>query len=163
MKPSDVNFSQNKVIITSQKAPLSTRIPLLVLAIVCALIPFAVLGYRLVEGLGFHISIVIMIIFFGGFSYSLLRTLLWNTYGKEILRFEEDTITYAPDYKHLKSNSIAFYITTDTQFSYINKEKDTYLFKIENENGSIESVLPITIYHIRKLQQELSLQYQIKL
>ena len=163
MKPSDVSFSQNKVIITSQKAPLSSRIPLLVLAVVCALIPFAVLGYRLAEGLGFHISIAIMILLFGGFSYSLLRTLLWNTYGKEIIRFEEDIIVYTPDYKHLKASSITLHITADTQFLYINKEKVTYLFKIENENGSIESVLPITIYHIRKLQQELNTQYQIKL
>ncbi|MFK7750211.1 MAG: hypothetical protein AB8B65_17600 [Kordia sp.] len=161
MKASDVTFSQNQIFITGVKAPLASRIPILVLAIVCVLIPFAVLGYRLVEGLGFHISIVIMLLFFGGLSYSLLRSLLWNTYGKEILTFEEDSITYTTDYKHLKGSSFSLQSDISTQFSYINKEQDTYLFKIENEFDSIESVLPITIYHIRKLQQELNTRYQI--
>lgn len=160
MKASDVTFSQNQIIITGVKSPLATRIPILVLAIVCALIPFAVLGYRLVEGLGFHISIVIMILFFGAFSYSLLRTLLWNTYGREILLFKEDTITYTTDYKHLKGSSFGIQSDISTQFSYVNKEQDTYLFKIENEFDCIESVLPITIYYIRKLQQELNIRYQ---
>ncbi len=162
MKTSTVDFSENKVVITGKKSPLVIRITLLIIMILCALLPLIAVAYRLKEGSGFHISLVPIFIVFGGFSYFLLRTVLWNTYGKEILFLEEDRITYVSDFKYFRSISITISNTENIQFVYVHKEKDTCLFRIDDKQSSIESVLPITRYDIQKLQQTIDKQYQIQ-
>lgn len=152
MKASNVDFFQNHIIITSHKSPLFTRIPILILAILCALLPLISLVLRLKEGLGLHIVYVPIFLVCGAATYFFIKILLWNTYGKEILQLHKSTIVYTPDYKYFKGKSFTISRNENTHFSYVNKEKDVYLFTIEDETESIENVLPITIYHARKLQ-----------
>jgi hypothetical protein len=158
MKPSEVEFIDNQMIIYGNTSPLVIRIVFGFFLAIAILIPFFAIGYRLTTGLGLHFGFLIIFIVCGGIAYFFLKTLLWNTYGKETLTFSETTITYIADYKYFKSKT--FTVTTeDFELTYGNKEKDTYVFVIENEAEFIQSVLPISMHHILKLQQKLDVLY----
>ncbi|MEM6719648.1 MAG: hypothetical protein AAF611_10050 [Bacteroidota bacterium] len=154
MKTSEVVFSENQIIIIGIKSPLFTRIPLLVIGIIAILIPIAILILRGIEGSGFHFGFIIPILVCASIAYFILRTVLWNTFGKEIITFTKEGIIYQPDYKYFKGKEMVVYKSPDLQFSRHNKEKDSCLFTIDNEESSIENVLPISKYHLRKIQQE---------
>lgn len=159
MKTSAVIFSQNQIVITGTKAPLFTRIPFLVIAIIAVLIPFSVLVYRAVEGLGFHVGTIPVFLATGSIAYFMLRMFLWNTYGKETLTFTEDGIIYQSDYKYFKGREIVVAKSKNMQFSSHNKEKGSCLFSIENKESRIENVLPISRNHLQKIQQEFDQYY----
>lgn len=132
---------------------------MLILAIVTALVPVAVLTYRGIEGLGFHFGIVAIIISFEAASYLILRIVLWNTHGKETLTFTEEGIIYQADYKYFKGREIVVAKSKNMQFSSHNKEKDTCLFSTENKEADIQNVLPISRHHLQKIQQEFNQYY----
>ncbi|WP_298520907.1 hypothetical protein [uncultured Kordia sp.] len=154
-KASTVTFSQDQIVITGNKSPLFTRILLLVIAIIAIIIPLSVIIYRAVDGLGFHFVFVPIILITLGTAYFMLRMFLWNTYGKEILTFTEDGITYKSDYKYFKGSTIIVPKSPNVQFSRHNKEEATCLFSIENKESRIENVLPISEHDLQKIKQEI--------
>lgn len=82
------------------------------------------------EGKGIHTGFFLMIFIFGLLGFYLLRVSLWNTYGKEIIVFNENKCTYYADYNWFKDG-----VKTET-FDTINFSKNPVGY-IEDNNYTL--------------------------
>lgn len=55
-----------------------------------------------VNGNGFHFGFIIGLALFSLLGFYLLRMALWNTYGKEVIKFSRNKISYEADYGWFK-------------------------------------------------------------
>jgi hypothetical protein len=90
------------LILKVKKSPLFVRSTMFFFAFLFFLLPLIGMIGGLAVGLGLHIGYFIMMFFFGILGFYLLRMSLWITYGKETIRFNEDSITYLADYGWFK-------------------------------------------------------------
>ena len=70
------------------------------LLIICFLIPIAVTYFLFFSGLS--LGILISYAFFWGIGFFVLRFVLWNSYGKEVMTFNANNISYHSDFKYFK-------------------------------------------------------------
>ncbi|MBC8754890.1 hypothetical protein H2O64_09425 [Kordia sp. YSTF-M3] len=160
MKASTVEFKENEIVIVGAKSPMIIRIVLGILMVIFLLIPIFVAIYRVSEGLGLHFSIVLIAAFTWAFAYFFLRTILWNSFGKEIITLTPEFIEYEADYKLFKGAKVAI-SGKDLEFTYIEMEKETQTFIIcDAVPELIENVLPISIHNMRKLESKITDYYR---
>ena len=160
MKASSVTFEEHEIVIIGVKSPIIIRIVLVVLLFAFLLIPIAVIIFRVSSNLGLHFSLVPLAIFLWGIAYFFLKTFLWNSYGKETITLAPHFIEYLPDYKLFEGTKVAIAVE-DLKFSFVEKEKDTATFIIQNSSEeTIENVLPISDTHTRKLKSKIEDYYR---
>ncbi len=170
MKTGHFEFINSQLIITGKKSPLIIRIILIIILFICILIPCATIYFTISNGKGPHISVVISFIFFGIIGFYLLRIILWNTYGREILNFEKCEINYVADYglfkdsnKKITADLIAVIINTDTQ----EQKPVATLSIINNDNNIIETVLKVPLDEMEIIERKINelsseLNYNVK-
>jgi hypothetical protein len=88
----------------TKPTPMIIRIILGIIGTLAFVAPVVVLITMLASGDGFKIGIIVSFIIMWAIGAYLIRIVLWNTYGKEILEFSEDKLTYHCDYKYFQSN-----------------------------------------------------------
>lgn len=162
MKTGQVEFINSQLIITGKKTPLIIRIILIIILFICILIPFAATYFTLANGKGPHISLVISFIFFGIVGFYLLRIILWNTYGREILNFEKDEINYVADYRLFKDSDKK--ITADLIDviinTYVEEQKAVATLSIINGNNIIETVLKVPLNEMEIIEGKINERYR---
>lgn len=120
-----IKFDNNLLVIEIEKVPRVIKFILMLLLTICFLTPIIVTYTLFYSGLG--IGILISYAFFWGIGFFILRFVLWNTYGQEVITFNKDRIVYYADFKLFKDKP-----------RVIKNQKITYvIFEEINEKGRL--------------------------
>ncbi|WKK81536.2 hypothetical protein [Marivirga arenosa] len=143
MIDNQIKIYGSRIVIISKKSPKIVRFILTLLLVMSFLIPFIAFYVAIDYKIGFQFGIVIAFLIFWGIGFYILRVILWNTYGKEVLTLNADKVRYIADYKFFKDG----YQELDTKDLRVEIVLDSNLpeskgyLKIHNRNDSIETVL----------------------
>lgn len=102
MKQTQIKIQGSQLSISVRKVPLIIRVVLTLVLAVLILIPFGAIVSALIYQSGPHILMAFMFFVFWGAAYYMLRVVLWNSVGQEILTLNPGNILYVADYKHFK-------------------------------------------------------------
>lgn len=147
-------LKNNHLTLTSKPSPLFIRILIFFFSLIAILIPIGGMIGSMLSGSGFHLGYLIGIGIFSLIGFYLLRVFLWNSYGKEIIIFNQNKITYEADYKWFKdgkkvknidspSYSIKSIGYEDESFGalVINSEQDTLESVVKMPNKQLEDLI----------------------
>jgi len=95
-------FENNKLTLIVKRSPLLVRIVLFFLSFLFFLAPFLGMALSLMLGGRFHFGFLIGIVVFGLVGFYMLRNSLWNTYGKEVIFFNNNNAHFEADYGWFK-------------------------------------------------------------
>lgn len=95
-------LNNNMLILSVKKAPMFVRAIMYLFSFLFFLLPLTGMILGLVMGKGMHFGYLIGLFFFGLMGFYMLRMSLWNTYGKEIIVFNQKNIEYSADYGWFK-------------------------------------------------------------
>ncbi|MEZ7837770.1 MAG: hypothetical protein QMB13_00440 [Flavobacteriales bacterium] len=161
MTTNQIHIEGNQLTISARKTPLFVRIVLTVFLVSLVLIPLAVTFFSLTYGDGPHIGIVFSFVLCWGVGFYLLRIVLWNSVGKEILTLNPETVTYVADYKLFKDGRKE--ISTSelvTEIIYEDEpNKPLGRLRLRSDLTSIETVLQTTIVELEELRKEIRTRY----
>ena len=155
---------ENRIIFNHKKTPLLIRSFLVLILVICTLVPIAVLIFVLTLGDGPHIGIAVSFLIFWGSGFIMLRTILWNNHGKEIIDLANDKIKYLADYKYFKDARQEIetdgleveIIYEDTMNNYIGR------LLLKNNNTEIETVLQSNLNELELIKEKIKTRYNIK-
>lgn len=161
MKENRFELSGNQIIIIGQKSPLIIRVSLVIVLFICVLIPIAATIFIISEAKGPHIGLAFSFLFFWGIGFYLLRIILWNSYGKEILNFETETFFYEADYrlfrdakKSISKKSLEVEILESPD------EDDLGTLLLIGEKENIETVLKLPLLQLEHIVVEVESRIQ---
>lgn len=158
---SEIQITDNRITIQGAKSPLFIRIVLAIIIFINGLIPFVFIFFMLTDGDGLNFVIIVPIIIFWGAGLYLLRVLLWNTYGKEILDLDDSRIQYLADYKFFKDSRKE--LNTDgleIEIIYEDKMKlEKGRLRIKNSKNKIETVLQLKLTDLKILSEKIKTRY----
>lgn len=162
MNTRQINIEGNQLTISARKTPLFIRIMLTLFLVIIALIPIAVTIFTLTYGDGPHIRIAFSYLLCWGVGFYLLRIVLWNSVGKEILILNPETVSYVADYKLFKDGRKAI-PTRELQTEIIYEDEPNRalgrLMLISNLT-SIETVLLTTIEELEEVRKVIKTHYK---
>lgn len=92
----------NTVTLKVKKGPFIIRAVLFVIAFLFFVAPFISIAAAAANKSGLKFGHILAPILFGLMGFYLLRLALWNTFGKEIIVFEDKTLNYVADYGWFK-------------------------------------------------------------
>lgn len=172
MRNGSVEIVNNKIIIHGKKVPKGILIFLGFFVLAAVVIPILATVLLVQSKEGLSIGIFITYFICGLIGFYMLRLLLWNAYGKEILVITPEKITYCADFKFFLGNSKEFPINetskkdlalrinimgeTDenTEKSNVFNEEDPINeSEFSEENETIETVLTISKEDMKLVQQ----------
>lgn len=135
-----IHLHDNILTIKVEEIPAFVKIVLTLFLCICAFMPILVAYFLFYSGL--TIGIIISFAFFWTIGFFGLRYLLWNNYGKEVLHFNTEKISYHADFR----------LFTDKEYSINNKNVCFYISEeldgksrliIKNETEEIETSIKI--------------------
>ena len=115
--------------------------------------PITGLVTRIVMGGGFHIVFLFTIAFFGLLGFYLLKIVLWNSFGREIISLNNLKTTFISDYKYFQ-NKVEIENLDFTSFSFTPvgyKEDNLGALVIGDDDIILESVVKIPINQLEEL------------
>jgi hypothetical protein len=144
-------------LINGKKAPLLLRLVLIFILIICAIIPIATSIFIIENEIESKFGLVFSFILFWGIGYYLIRLILWNTYGQEILTLSNNRISYLADYKYFKDGKQEIEISNlICEIIYVNQtDKKTGRLRLKNNAEIIETVLQSNINEIEQIEKEI--------
>lgn len=158
---SQIQITDNQITILSSRTPLFIRTVLTFIISICGLIPILVAIYMMTIGDGLHFGLAISIIIFWGLGFYLLRILLWNTYGKEILNLDQNKIQYLADYKLFKDgrqeltpDKIEIEIINENSF-----DSENGRLRIKNRVNCIEMMLSSQLTDLELIKEKINTRY----
>lgn len=92
----------NELTLEAKKAPFILRAMMYLFAFISFILPITGMIIGLAAGNGFHFIYFLSIVMFGLIGFYLLRVSLWNSFGKETIRFNKEQIIYEADYGWFK-------------------------------------------------------------
>lgn len=161
MKSNQANLIGNQLIIKGKKSPLPIRITLIIILVICSLIPIAATIFLISEKKGPHIGIFFSFLFFWGIGFYLLRIILWNSFGREVVNFEKEKITYVADYRFFKDGqkSISTINVEVAAIPFQDKDSKEGTLIFSNENQIIETVLGVSLEKMVEIAREINNRY----
>jgi hypothetical protein len=161
MNNNQIHIQGNKLTISARKTPLLVRIVLTVFLVSLALIPLVVTFFSLTYGDESHVGIAFSFVLCWGVGFYLLRIVLWNSVGKEILTLNPETVTYVADYKLFKDGQKEISTSKlETEIIYEDEpNKPVGRLRLRNDLTSIETVLQTNIAELEELKKELKTRY----
>lgn len=175
MEPTErysIQKENNQVVLTINKKAVPKPVIAVLIALISVifLVPISLI-IRFGTDLGGGMFFGPLIAF--GLSYPILRILFWNLYGREIICFKENGLSYLADFKYMKTSPIEFEeklicigfydvstygnknsdFVLDDQLVDVKPEQAKLIFQLENKN--VPTVLELPIFQIDKLFEEL--------
>lgn len=149
--PNDANYTFHRehnngtLILKVRKAPVIVRSIYFLLSFICFLLPVTLIVINIASGGRFHFGFFISIFLFGLMGFFLLRNALWNTYGKELIIFNNSEVSYEADYgwfkdgkKEIKNENLTY------SYRSVGYEEDQMgNLIIHNSDTKIESVVKL--------------------
>ncbi|MEQ9312262.1 MAG: hypothetical protein RJQ05_06940 [Cytophagales bacterium] len=110
---------------------------------------------------GLHFVLLMIYIVFWGSGFYLLRVVLWNIYGQEILILERNRIIYIADYKLFKDGKKELEIDNLTSdiIAHPRNPKGKNKLLLKNNSSSLETVLDISKNEIEKIIEKINTCY----
>ncbi|SRX76100.1 hypothetical protein AEQU3_03098 [Aequorivita antarctica] len=161
MKFNQAEFIGNQLFIKGNKSPIVVRITLIIVLLICLLIPIAITITLMSERKGPHFGIFLSFIFFWGIGFYMLRIILWNTFGREVLTFEDDKISYEADYRYFRDGKTSI-STKDIEVvavPTIDESAKLGILIFTNENQHIDTVLRVPFDKMTELAAEVNNRY----
>ena len=151
----------NRIIIKGKKTSLLIILILTFVLVISGLIPIAATIFVLSIGIGLHFGLVISYLLFWGGGYYLLRIVLWNTYGQEILTLDNEKIYYVADYKYFKDGRQEIESKNlTTEIIYEDEpNKPVGRLRLMNKNTTIETVLQSNLKELDKIEEKIKTCY----
>jgi hypothetical protein len=147
------SFEKKQLKLKVAKSPILVRLILFIITFLCFALPLFGIVLNAIEGNGIKFGGILV---FGAFSligFFMLRISLWNSFGEEIIQFNDDQIEYVADYrwfkdgrKTLDKNLIRFSIKP---LGY--EEDNKGILVISNGKSEIESVVKMQIKYLEEL------------
>jgi len=132
-------LNEKELILHVKKTNIIVRTVLFVFAFFSFLMPVIGASISVISGGGFHFGFLVGIVFFGLIGFVLLRMALWNTRGREIIKFDTETVKYSADYgwftggeKEMKITTPLFYNIRD--LGYTKGQSGSLVIEQEGEN-----------------------------
>lgn len=161
MKNCHVEINGDQILIYARKGPIGIRLFLWVILAINLLAPIASGIFYLSQGDGPHIGIFISIGLTWLIGYPLLRIILWNSFGKEVISLLDNKITYTADYKWFSGSMKT--IKTHNKMDITSntwEAKDGYeRLYIQSEEDSIVSVLDIKKEKFNQIREKIKTRY----
>ncbi|PWD97476.1 hypothetical protein [Marinilabilia rubra] len=140
--------------IGTKKAPIFIRIFLILIMSILILIPITVIA--LTYGNGPHIGILVSFIICWGVGFYLLKIVLWNTIGQEILTVNREKISYIADFGFFKDGRKEIEIDNlETEIIYTDHNKQFGRLILKNKSTYIETVLQAKIMKLEEIRNEI--------
>lgn len=157
------DFFFEEIVIQRTKTPLMIKITLAFVMGMSFLSPIGITFLNFLQGKDFHFRIIISYFLFWGIGIYLLRVVLWNAYGQEILILEKDKIKYLADFKYFKDGQQEMStagLTTTLIFDNAN-DKNTGRIKLSNPNYTIETTLFASMKELEIISEKLNKYYNL--
>ena len=155
------HIENNQLTLYVKRSPALMRIFMFVFSFLFFILPIAGMIDYASSGKGMHFSFFVIIFIFSLLGFYLLRLALWNTYGKEELKFSNKTITYQANYgwfnDGIKTVDIEPLNFTILPVGY-EEDKKGVLIIGENE-CIVECVTKMPVSELKKLIAELELKF----
>jgi len=158
-------ISENQIIVDHKPTPIIILVILIFVLLLCVLVPPLITYFALSYGDSLHVGILFSYAIFWGGGFYLLRIILWNNYGKEIITLNKNGLTYIADYKYFKDGERRIghqelqteIIYEDTMDNHVGR------LKIFNETEEIETVLQSTLADLEKMEEIIKTRYNSQL
>jgi hypothetical protein len=144
--PKQYVLSDKQLVLSVKKSPLFVRATLFILAFLFFLAPIigVIIGLFLGKStiFGFFISILL----FGLCGLYSLRSALWNTFGRETIKFTDDEINYEVDYGWFKDSKTTIKRPVEYAIEEIGYEEDNLgvlVIGLEDPNIFCATKMPI--------------------
>lgn len=151
------NLKGNQLELIVKPSPIIIRIIILVISIITFIMPLVGLVLRIAMGDGFHFAFLIAIAVFGYLGFYLLKIVLWNSYGKEVITLNKANTTFVSDFKFFQ-NKVDIENLNITSFSYnqVGYEEENFgTLVIGDEDNELESVVKIPLNQLEELIVEI--------
>ena len=156
-----IKFDDSQLTISAGKAPLIIRILLALVLLILILLPIAIVIFSLAYGMGLKLGVLLSFILCWGVAFYLLRLILWNSYGQEILILNPDKIIYLADYKLFKDGREEIG-TKDLEMEIVyggKFGKTLGRLILKSETTLIETVLQVPITELEELISKIEMRY----
>jgi hypothetical protein len=140
--------------------PKSIRIFLAVFASAAFLAPILVTIYLFTSDIKIRPGIFLSVYIFWSVGYYLLRLILWNSFGKEVITFDEESISYYCDYKYFQANKKK--ISTDQlqiEMMKSGEQNELGVLYFRNVNEKIEMVVPVSVIDLELVERQIRISY----
>jgi len=146
-------LKNNHLTLTSKASPLLVRILILFCSLISIILPVAGMIGSMVNGNRFHFGSLIATGLFGLLGFYLLRVFLWNSYGKEVISFNQNNVIYEADYKWFKDGKkIKDIDSPNYSIRSIGYEDENFgSLVISSDQYSIESVIKMPTEQLEDL------------
>ncbi len=157
----NTSITTNQILINHAKTSWLIRAILTLVFLICGMTPILWTYFMFSNAEEFHIGIFISYFIFGLLGFLMLRIVLWNTFGKEIISLSQDKITYIADYKYFKDGQKE--LATDKLQVEIIYEDTTSVnvgrLRIFNPEGEIETVLKSSLTDLESIKNKIITYY----
>jgi hypothetical protein len=167
MKKSQNYYSEgndSSLIIAVRKSPVAIRIILMIVFVLFIIAPVATTVVVVNSGKGLNFGIAVMYFIFWLVGFYVLRLALWNSFGKEVLTFTQDSIIYEADYKLFKDGKIMIE-NKDIQINIVenkHRNENTGTLTLKSSSGKIETVSRLPISVLTELKEKICTRIGIK-
>ncbi len=140
--------------IGTKKAPIFIRIFLILIMSILILIPITVIALTYENGP--HMGILISFIICWGVGFYLLKIVLWNTIGQEVLTVNPEKISYLADYRFFKDGRKEIEIDDlKTEIICTDYNKQLGILILKNKTTQIETVIQAKIAKLEEIRNEI--------
>jgi len=159
MTENRINFPKSSNLtleIFVKRAPLFIIITLTLVLVILFLIPIVGAVFMVMTDL-LNFSLALIIIIFWGSGFYLLRLILWNTCGKEIIIFKPDKVLYIGDYKLFKDGKIEIENKSIEILFPLKPESNQELsyLTIRNESEQIKTVTKLPLETLKEIKERI--------
>jgi|SRR5690554_5979242 len=121
-----IEFKENQLVLRVKKSPLLGRILLYLITFLSIALPLGGFIVNMISNVGLSFFHILFLFIFGLIAFYMLRISLWNTYGSELIQFDNNKLTYVADYYWFKDKV--------KEFSFENINYDIKLVGYEEDN-----------------------------
>lgn len=155
------NFDGDILTLQTKRVSPFLRVILYLITASSFLLPLSSIGITITSGGGFKFGFLIGLIISSLVGLILLRSSLWNTYGKEVLEFKKNTISYLADYGWFKdarkeinySDIVSFGFKT---IGYEEEKKGVLLIETLGEKNDIVCATKMPITELELLNERIN-------
>lgn len=138
----------NTLTLRVKKGPVIIRIVLFFIALLFFVAPLISIVTAASNKSGLKLGHILGPILFGLMGFYLLRLALWNTYGKEIITFDNSTLNYIADYGWFKDGRKRKSLTDKIEFTiqnvgYEEDNKGKLLINLSKDQLQCVTVMPV--------------------
>ncbi|MEO5645704.1 MAG: hypothetical protein ABIQ40_13400 [Bacteroidia bacterium] len=144
----------------THKTPKLIRLILSVLAIVAFLSPIVATINLIINDREIKFGLFGSFIILWSAGYYMIRIVLWNSFGKEVITFDDDKVTYYCDYKYFQGSKKQ--IKTDQLKIELVKsggQNDLATLCFTNADEKIEMVIPVSLADLRLVEEKIRINY----